>query len=182
VKRPLGSLDLVLFDIYNCVCLSVCLSVCVCVCLFHHFIISIIMWLYFSIFLLKCACNAFCYTVSVVMPPTSELVTNKCVYHNPLECPPATCNKTVEECGEPVEGKRWHCYALWTNKTGRVSVLMSGCWIYVEKCIGQLACVSNDMSRTDENFCCCDGDLCNAKVYDSGARSSPVPDTNTPGE
>ena len=121
--------------------------------------------------------------VSVVLPPTTQFITtSKCVYYNPLECPPSTCNKTVDDCGEPLEGKRWHCYALWTNKTGTVVMLMSGCWIDVEKCYDQAACISNDMSRTDESFCCCDGNFCNAKVYDIPVRTSQVPDTRTPGE
>jgi len=130
-----------------------------------------------------CVCDVFCFAVCVVLPPTAQFVTTtKCVYYNPHECPPATCNKTVEECGKPLEGKRWHCYALWTNRTGTVVMLMSGCWIDVENCYDQLTCVSNDMSRTDESFCCCDGDLCNAKVYDSPLRSTRMPETRTPGE
>ena len=126
----------------------------------------------------------FCCVVCVVLPRTAQFATTttKCVYYNPRECPPATCNKTVEECGEPLEGKRWHCYALWTNKTGTVVKLMSGCWIDVKKCYDRPICISNDMSRTDESFCCCDRDLCNAKVYDSPVRSSEMRTTTTPGE
>ena len=121
--------------------------------------------------------------MGVVPPPLTQfVVTSRCVYYNPRECPPATCNRTVEECGAPLEGKRWHCYALWTNRTGVVTMLMSGCWIDVENCYDQTKCMSNDMSRTDENFCCCDGNLCNAKVYDSpSARSSPLPEYRTSG-
>jgi len=132
--------------------------------------------------LLYVACSVICFVVCVVPPPTMQYVlTTKCVYYNPRECPPATCNKTVEECGKPVEGKRWHCYALWTNKTGSIVMLMSGCWIEVENCYDQTMCISNDMSRTDESFCCCDGDLCNAKVYDSHVRSKPLTEPSTPG-
>jgi len=124
----------------------------------------------------------FC-TVCVVMLPTTQYVmTTKCLYYNPKECPPATCNKTVIECDEPLEGRRSHCYALWTNKTGTVEILMRGCWINVENCYDQFSCVRNDMSRTEESFCCCDGDLCNAKVFDSPVTSTRMPETRTPGE
>jgi len=59
---------------------------------------------------------------------------------------------------------------------------MRGCWIEVDSCSGQMACVSNDMSRTDQSFCCCDGDLCNAQVYDSPVRSTQRTETQTQGE
>ena len=124
-----------------------------------------------------------CCAVCVVPPPTTQFVTTtRCVYYNPGKCPPATCNQTVEECGEPLEGKRWHCYALWTNQTGQVVILMRGCWINNENCYDQTTCTSNDMSRTDESFCCCDGDLCNARVYDlPSVRSSSPSVSHTPG-
>ena len=125
---------------------------------------------------------SFC-AVCVVLPPTAQFVkTTKCVYSDPRECPPATCNKTVEECGEPLEGKRWHCYALFTNRSGTVTMLMRGCWFNNDQCYDQLDCVSNDMSRTDDSFCCCNGDLCNAKVYDSPVRSGAVLESSTLGE
>jgi len=122
--------------------------------------------------------------VCVVLPPTAQFIeTTKCMYYNPRECPPATCNRTTIDCDEPLEGRRSHCYALWTNRTGTVVILMQGCWINVEDCYDQRTCVRNDMSRTEESFCCCDGDLCNAQVFDSQIRtSSQVPETRTPGE
>jgi len=154
-----------------------------CTCLFGCSLVAVFRT-FCAAFFVNRARDVVCCVVCVVPPPTTQhVVTSKCVYYNPRECPPATCNRTVEECGAPLEGKRWHCYALWTNKTGSVVMLMRGCWIDVEKCYDQTSCVSNDMpmSRTDGSFCCCDGDLCNAKVYESPVRSSPQPTTLTPG-
>ena len=134
--------------------------------------------------LLFIACMVICCAVCVVPPTTTQFVmATKCVYYSPRECPLATCNRTVQDCGEPLDGKRWHCYALWTNKTGNVMMQSSGCWIEVEKCYDQTMCISNGMSGTDDSlsFCCCDGDLCNAKVYDLQVRSSPLPASSTPG-
>lgn len=65
---------------------------------------------------------------------------------------------SVKVCDPPAEGKRSHCYTLWTNISGVVTIVKQSCWLDHFQCY-QSQCEAKSPSH--HLFCCCEGDMCN---------------------
>lgn len=88
------------------------------------------------------------------------------------------CSSTVEACGPAdAPGKRTHCYALWRNVSGSVTVILKGCWLDYEKCYDRQECLGFAVTHvTNGYFCCCDKDECNRNIsWSSNARQTTLP-------
>ncbi|XP_060523830.1 activin receptor type-2A [Cylas formicarius] len=108
-------------------------------------------------------------------------VTTKCEYNNGT-CSPGECNEVID-CDTPGEGKRNHCFVLWSkNQDGSKNVSLKGCFLNTEDCYGQKRCT--EKSPTPKNnlmFCCCEGDLCNKEFFwEPVATEAPPPSTAIP--
>jgi Activin types I and II receptor domain len=78
----------------------------------------------------------------------------------------SNCSSAVLACGAPdAPGKRTHCYALWRNVSGSVTVILKGCWLDYEECYDRRECLGLPTTHvTDGYFCCCDVDECNRNM------------------
>jgi len=105
--------------------------------------------------------------------------TEVCEYYNPAMCLkyPNHCNKTAV-CDVPESGKRSHCYALWTNNSGSVKVLMKGCWLDNPQCYDLSSC-TGEKQNDGQYYCCCEGDFCNSVLSITIDNGSRKPDTTS---
>lgn len=114
-------------------------------------------------------------------PGGAAMTTLVCEYYDPFQCgkDPNYCNRT-ESCPTPDEGKRSHCYALWTNTSGVIEVLKKGCWLDAPQCYDLFRCVESD-SRQLRYYCCCEGDMCNVNLFVSASHPTDPPNHSSPG-
>ncbi|XP_030748861.1 activin receptor type-2A [Sitophilus oryzae] len=113
--------------------------------------------------------------VDASVVPLSLMVTTKCEFYN-SSCTPGTCNEVVE-CDVPGEGKRNHCFVLWSYEpNGTANVSLKGCFLNSEDCYGQRSCVDKTFSpKNNFNYCCCEGDMCNANFSWVPVPTEPPP-------
>ncbi|GAA6100783.1 activin receptor type-2A [Tachysurus ichikawai] len=96
--------------------------------------------------------------------------TRECVFYNSNWEKDRTNRSGIEPCtGE--KDKRRHCFSTWKNSSGTIELVKQGCWLDDVNCYDSSECVERKDSP-EVFFCCCEGNMCNEKIYYS-------PDTQT---
>ncbi|XP_071001081.1 activin receptor type-2A-like isoform X1 [Oncorhynchus clarkii lewisi] len=109
--------------------------------------------------------------------------TQECVHYNYNPNPAAIQenrgNRTgIETCaGE--KDKRRHCFATWRNVSGTVDIVKQGCWLDDTNCYDRTECVEMKESP-DVFFCCCEGNMCNQKLFYTPDNTQAVQTTSNP--
>ncbi|RZC35146.1 activin receptor type-2A, partial [Asbolus verrucosus] len=112
-------------------------------------------------------------------------VTTKCEFYNQTQCADgkgAGCND-IEECEPPEDGKRNHCFVLWSwGENGSVNISLKGCFLNYELCYNKTECVEKSPKRKKDQhmFCCCEGNMCNQKFTWEPAPITEAPPSSTP--
>nr|XP_018896703.1 PREDICTED: activin receptor type-2A-like isoform X2 [Bemisia tabaci] len=114
------------------------------------------------------ALAAFCMH-AVFLSAEERNKTTSCEVYDRQKCnatSPAACT-AVEKCIDTEPDKQSYCFALWQNdtKTGISSMIIKGCWAFDPNCHNQTRCVETASEHKDMFYCCCEGDMCNSRVY-----------------
>uniref|UniRef100_A0AAR2JSP2 Serine/threonine-protein kinase receptor n=1 Tax=Pygocentrus nattereri TaxID=42514 RepID=A0AAR2JSP2_PYGNA len=89
--------------------------------------------------------------------------TQECVFYNASWEKDRTNRSGIEPCsGE--KDKRRHCFSTWKNNSGTIEIVKQGCWLDDVNCYDSTECVERKDSP-DVFFCCCEGNMCNEKIY-----------------
>ncbi|MCI4375808.1 hypothetical protein PGIGA_G00114120 [Pangasianodon gigas] len=114
----------------------------------------------FAVFLISCSSGAI----------LGRSETRECMFYNSNWEKDRTNRSGIEPCtGE--KDKRRHCFSTWKNSTGTIELVKQGCWLDDVNCYDSSECVERKDSP-EVFFCCCEGNMCNEKIYYS-------PDTQT---
>lgn len=119
-----------------------------------------------------------------VVASNSIQTSTKCEFYNQTMCanPNDPNCKDVEECEQPEDGKRSHCFVVWTeDENGVMNVSLKGCFLDNEDCYNKSDCVAKVSNPGKFLFCCCEGNMCNQNFKwlltptESPPLSSPIP-------
>ncbi|XP_066519051.1 activin receptor type-2A isoform X1 [Hoplias malabaricus] len=121
----------------------------------------------FAVFLITCSSGAI----------LGRSETQECVFYNTSWEKDRTNRSGIEQCsGE--KDKRRHCFSTWKNNSGTIEIVKQGCWLDDVNCYDSSECVERKDSP-DVFFCCCEGNMCNERIYYSPLRvqttSNPYP-------
>lgn len=98
-------------------------------------------------------------------PGPGTIETQYCEAYNATGCDSNSNSSdcfTREDCGPHDPDKRNHCFVLWHNNTGTVTLKLKGCFLDSTNCYDQTECVAKVYnSKTNLLFCCCEGNSCN---------------------
>ncbi|KAL3280147.1 hypothetical protein HHI36_017647 [Cryptolaemus montrouzieri] len=90
--------------------------------------------------------------------------TTKCEFYNQSMCanPDDPKCHDIEDCDRQDDGKRSHCFVLWSeNEHGVINISLKGCFLNSEECYNKSDCVARVTKPDKYLFCCCEGNMCN---------------------
>ncbi|KAF2901915.1 hypothetical protein ILUMI_04271 [Ignelater luminosus] len=117
------------------------------------------------------------------MSISNDRITTRCEFYNKTMCTKSResgsgqgCNEQ-EECELQGDGKRSHCYALWTmDENGNKNITLKGCFLNTEECYDKQECIEKaDKSNKGFWFCCCEGNMCNQNLTWDPTSTEPTP-------